>query len=1004
MSCKRFALPVAAGVCLLLLPVAAWAQSSIGGVVRDASGGVLPGVTVEAASPALIEEVRVAVTDGQGLYLIVNLRPGPYTVSFSLPGFSTFVRDGLDLPAQFTATVDADMTLGQLEETITVTGEAPLVDIRSSGGQVQLEQETLDAIPGTGRISTLQILIPGANLNRATDRSVGGTNDRPQTNWSLHGAPSSRPVVDGMNYQLNRLSQGVVVYNQAAIQEVVVETAGIGADRDTGGLQLNLIMKEGSNQFSGSGSYSFLGDGWWPSHEANNFSDDLMARGLNPDRMGSLKKWRDSSLSLGGPLVQDKVWFFAAAREGVTQLYSEFAYFNKVNQPESFLYIPDTSRPGFTNEYAKDLTLRLTWQAADRHKFTASVFVQPNCNCYYSLLHATQPRSPKATGDHNYNPNWIPTASWTFPATNRLLVEAGVSAQRHDQRDEVSEHSSMGAFAQKPGDIRIMEQSPRIWYGAVNLRYLPRRQTQGRFTVTYVTGSHNFKTGLLYRYMERGDVKTLGQDPLMYGSNAMNYRFNKGVPNQVTLLDAPWNFEESVRDLAFFVQDQWTIDRLTVNMGLRMNNAVGSAPAQTLGAGPWVGSRTLAAVTNVPNFTNLSPRVGAAYDLTGTGRTAVKFSLGRYPGQTDQAVWNPAFNLSRTTSRTWTDSNGDFKPDCEMLNPKPNGECGKWSDLNFGKARAGTNYAKDATEGFNVQAHHWEASVSTQTELTEGVSLDVGYFRTWYGGFLTTVNTSVSAGDFDPFCVTAPTNPELGANSGKQICGLYDVKPEFYGQRRLLRTRASNYGDQSQVFNGVDMTLNARFLEGGLLSGGVSVGRTVHDTCWASDKPQIAGLIDMAAEYGNFTSALPGYCNIKASWGDSTQAKFMAIYPLPYDISISAIYQNVPGVPIESILRANNKMIKPSLGRNLAAGARGSVNVPLIPKLSMYEPRSTQLDIRFAKTFRLGGTSLRGNFDVFNITNSNDVLRMVTRYGGSWKNVQQILGGRLMKFSVRVDF
>ena len=1002
------------GVCsFMLLPSAAWAQSSIGGVARDASGAVLPGVTVEAESPALIEQVRVAVTDGQGVYLIVNLRPGPYTVSFTLPGFSTFVRDGLELQAEFAATVDAEMALGTLEETITVTGEAPLVDIRSTRGQQQFETETLQSVPGTGRLAMLQNVIPGANLNRATDRSVGGLNDRPQTNWSLHGAPSSRPVVDGMNYQLAALSQGVVVYNQDAIQEVVVETSGVGADRDTGGMQLNMIMKEGSNLFSGGGAFSYLG----PSFESSNFSSELEARGLNPDRIGSLKKWRDTSGSLGGPIVQDKVWFFASAREGVTQLFSEFSFYNSVNQPESYLYIPDTSRPGFTNEYSKDITVRITSQVTQRHKFVASVFVQPNCNCYYNLLHATSPRDPKATGDHNYFPNWVPTASWTFPATNSLLFEAGFSGQLHFQKDTITEGGALGDFAQQPTDIRINEQSPRIFYGAVGTRYLPRSQFQQRFAATYVTGSHSFKTGLLFRQMRRGDINSAppggGNDVLQYGVNAYEYRFRRGVPNRVILLDSPWNYEESVRDIAFYAQDQWSIDRLTLNLGLRFNNAVGSTPEQVLGAGRWVPERRFAAETNVPNWTNLSPRVGAAFDVSGTGRTALKVSLGRYPVQTETASYNPARDLTRRNNISWDDNfygagdprSGNFIPECDLMNQAGDGECGRWGSLNFGQVRAGVITADDANSGFNLQAHHWEGSVSLQHELAQGVGLNVGYFRTWYGGFLVTDNRAVTAADFDEFCVTGPTDSALGAASGQQFCGLYDVTPAKFGLTDNLRTQSSNYGDQSQVFNGVDVSLNARFGEGGLFQGGLSVGRTVWDTCFAVGQPNLVALQDLGSNAVT-TSNRPDFCRIEPNWADSTQVKFMVVYPLPYDVQVSAIYQNAPGIPILAEWTATNADIGPSLGRTLSEGSRGSVDVPLIQDGKMFEDRGQQIDLRFSKIINLPGTSqrIRGNFDIFNVTNQNDVLRQVLDYGSRWQNVQQILGGRLLKFSVRYDF
>ena len=211
----------------------------------------MPGVTVEAASPALIEKVRSAVTDADGVYRLVDLRPGDYTVTFTLPGFSTFVRDGMTLPANFTATVNADMAVGALEETITVTGEAPLVDTQSTRQQTQFQRETLESMPGTGRLTSLAQVIPGATLTTPQAYSVGGVNDSAQYTYSLHGAPSSEPIVDGMSQVVGGLTNGVFIYNQLTFQEVVVETSGVGADRETGGMQMNLIQRDGGNTFSG---------------------------------------------------------------------------------------------------------------------------------------------------------------------------------------------------------------------------------------------------------------------------------------------------------------------------------------------------------------------------------------------------------------------------------------------------------------------------------------------------------------------------------------------------------------------------------------------------------------------------------------------------------------------------------------------------------------------------------------------------------------------------------
>ncbi len=331
---------VAAMAFALLLPASAWAQSSISGVVRDPSGAVLPGVTVEAASPALIDKVRTSVTDAQGLYRIVDLRPGVYTVTFTLPGFSTYRRDGLELRAEFNATVNAEMAVGTLEETVTVTGEAPLVDIRSSREQTQIERETLEALPGAGRLTTLSSILPGATLTQENNRGVGGTSDRTHTRYSVHGAPEAQPYIDGMNQQLPNSTQGVVVFNQLGIQEVVLETSGIGADRDSGGMTINMIPRDGGNRFSGTATFAYSG----PDLETTNVNDELLARGLNPARVGSLKKFRDSGAAIGGPIKRDRLWFFTAVREGVAQQYADGVFWNKLQQPQSLLYEPDLAR------------------------------------------------------------------------------------------------------------------------------------------------------------------------------------------------------------------------------------------------------------------------------------------------------------------------------------------------------------------------------------------------------------------------------------------------------------------------------------------------------------------------------------------------------------------------------------------------------------------------------------------------------------------------------------
>jgi hypothetical protein len=1008
--------------CLLLLPVAAWGQTtqagSIAGVVRDTSGAVLPGVTVEAASPALIEKVRSVVTDGEGLYRIIDLRPGTYTVTFTLSGFSVFRREGIELTTGFTATVNAELKVGALEETITVTGETPVVDTSNIRQQTQLSRETLESIPGTGRLPALYTVVPAAVLNAPTSYSVGAVNERVAANWSMHGAPSASPVVDGMNNISAGLTQGVVVYNQLTFQELVVETSGVGADRDSGGPQVNIVQRDGGNVFSGTLTYAYAG----PRLEDSNFSAELAARGLQPT--GSLKKFYDAGGALGGPIKRDRLWFFGAVRSGVTQQFQQGNYYNKLQGtfigPGVVAYEPDLSRPSFADEYARDFTLRLTWQAAQKHKIAVASSFQPNCNCLFGLLNPGIIPAPESTGAHLYNPNAMPVASWTYVATNRLLVEGGASANIHHQ-------TSKRIAGVTPEHIQITELARSFKYGAranslavggSSTSHNPRRIYQGRFAVSYVTGSHNFKTGFNVRRFEEGNLDK-NKDPNQI-NQGRDYTFRNGAPVSVRIWAVPHGFEESIRDIAIYAQDQWTIRRATLNLGIRYNDVSASTPEQVLIAGPFVDERRLAPLKDVPHWQNIEPRLGVAYDLFGNGGTALKASLSRYADRLVSAAENPARNMAPSTSRTWADTNRNFVPDCDLRNPVGNGECGPWSDLNFGQQRPGTRNAEDALEGFNDQEHNWQGTASIQHELRPGVGLNVAYFRTWYGGLLVTDNLALTPADYDPYCITVPADSRL-PGGGSQLCGFYDVKPALFGRVDNLVTKASRFGKQSQVFNGVDVTVNGRFGQGGQFSGGLSTGRIVTDNCYVNSDPSLlaqnqttTNRLDTRPDPN--TRIYPrseAFCHTAAPWSAGTRFRGLLVYPLPWDFQTSVIYQDIPGTPITATYVATNAEVARSLGRDLAscrgaAVCNATVTVDLIPPETRYEDRLRQVDLRFSRIFRSGRSRVRANFDIYNVFNASDVLRITDRYalpsGGRWLNAVQTIGGRLMKIGAQLDF
>ena len=293
---------------LCLLPSAAQAQSAFAGVVKDTSGAVLPGVTVEASSPVLIEKTRSAVTDENGAYRLVDLRPGIYTVTFSLEGFSTVVREGLELPSDFTMTVNFEMKIGAVEETLTVTGTSPMVDVQSTTKSQVLNRETLDAIPTGRTIQGMGQLITGVSLNIP---DVGGSRAMQQTYMSAHGMSASQTTVQVDGLMVNGLDGDGAVqnyFNSSMSQEMVYTTSGAAADVSGGGVRLNMIPKDGGNVFNGS-SFAGYQD---KSFQTDNLTDELMARGLKS--ADGIDKLSNFEASLGGPIKKDRIWFFLSAR------------------------------------------------------------------------------------------------------------------------------------------------------------------------------------------------------------------------------------------------------------------------------------------------------------------------------------------------------------------------------------------------------------------------------------------------------------------------------------------------------------------------------------------------------------------------------------------------------------------------------------------------------------------------------------------------------------------
>ena len=942
-----------AAACSVGLSASAAAQfgvGAIGGTVTDPSGGVLPGVTVTLSNPGVIGGDQSTTSDANGAYQFTRLVPGKYTVKGELQGFRTVLQEGVDVNADRTSRVDLRMEVGAVAETVTVSGESPILDTKSALNQTVLARETLDTLPTGYDTWSIARLAPAIHLDKY---DVGGREMFGQSNASAHGSTEREYFIDGMD--LNQYG-GTFYIDSFAFQEVNIQTANMTAERSTGGVVWQFVTKTGTNQFHGTGAFLGMTHGCCESDNINAANRAILLAGVPPyalaanpnPRLGSsIEHMFDASTTIGGPIIKDRIWYSLGLKLGEvytrrvgsynadgTQLLSD----NQLRQ--------DTAKVSIALNQNQQLHYVQSWV----HKGRYHVAGGPNVTEFFSNEATT------------YNParHWYHLARWTDVLSSRSVLDVAASFAYGQNHLLPQPGLADGAMSRFDAVTRINTGARRTY------QYQPGTRGNLHASLSYFAGDHDMKMG--WQYI-RSDVSSSDFLTSNYPSG-LNAIYRNGVPDSVNTYNAPNLSTRSFYTDGIYFQDKWTpFRKLTLNLGLRYEDAYGwlndgeSQVCQKTTI--FIQGSCFPAVKGVPNFKAVVPRVSLVYDVSGNGRTAVKFSANRYKDRVTETYLtriNP-IGLS-SDSRPWTvcaagqtsgcDLNGDKIPQLNELGPS--------TGFNIGTTN---RYAADLK---------WpstnEIDTEFEQELPGKVVVGVGYFYRAYRNVIGQKNEKVPTSSYIPLTVTEVT-------TGKQVT-LYNQDP---ATRAQFDTVFFNTPLMNKTFHGVDLSVQKRMANRWMMSASLTYGHDVGNSGGDLNNPNNAQYrIGVATGYD-----VPVFAKISGS------------YLLPYGLQASGSFQHYTGWPETTVVQvASNTVRLTQTTQNVIIEPRGTTRMDDV----------NLLDISFKKAIgaKGKGTRLEPRVDVYNLLNRSTVTNRIQQLGPSYHNVIDLLGARMIKLGANVGW
>ncbi len=873
---SRCVTPITTLILTLLLPISAAAQlttGTISGTVHDASGAVVPGVAVTLVRPGVIGANQTATTDERGVYQFTRLVPGTYGVKAELSGFTPATRENVVVNADATARVDLVIAIGDVSDSITVSGEIPLLDTTSTLAQTVLQRDVLDKIPSGNDLWSIGRSVPGVIM---TTYDVGGSNSYQASFPHAHGSvdAENKYLIDGMDVSsANFVGAGILTYYDSTMfEEVNYQTGGASAENSQGGVVMNMVTKTGTNQFRGTLMLSGSNEQLQSSNVTADLRRDLLASvpakvlAANPDIQPGNKilDMYDTSASLSGPIVRNRLWFASTAR------------LQALNQLQIGSYNPDGSQAVDDNKI-KNGSTKISWQASQANQ----VHFTFNRNLKYRYHRRGGTFVEDRASTLQDQPTNIYQAKWTSVLSKNTVLDVSSSLQKgvtpSRQQKEV-----------RPGDIPRVDLVTLVSsVAAPNYSLNPQYKAVFNGSANYFAGKHELKAG--YQFV-RGMSRRSAYSTSHYPSGLLA-RYRNDAPDSVLVYNTPYETVAFFHDNAVFVQDKWTpTTKATVNLGLRLQKSFGWIPPVCQPETIFIRGQCFNEVSGFPDYLDLAPRFGFVYDVFGDGKTAVKFTANRYHlsiggGFIDRL--NPVTLQSET--RPWTDRNNDLIPQLDELGPG--------TGFNLGTTN---RYGADVK-----RARSDEYTVEFERQVFGSIVLSVGYTHRTITDNLGARNVAVPAESYIPLQVTERV-------SGRALT-VYNQDPATRGKFDVLWDNAPELDSK---YDGVDISFNRRLRNRWMLMGGLSLGKNVGDTYSETS--------DLNNPNFTFRRAVTQF-DVPVAF------KLSGIYEMPLGIQISGKVQHFSGFPeAPTVLVTSQTVALTQVSQSVRVAPAGDTRLPSV--------------------------------------------------------------------------